>query len=69
MAHRQMSLQGAQRSVMQLDAYSRHKKFVNGASEPAALGAASGPQPLMHCDAAAMRLCPALPRLCPDSAL
>ena len=30
MAHRQMSLQGAQRSVMRLDAYSRHKKFVNG---------------------------------------
>jgi hypothetical protein len=32
MAHRQLSLQGVQRSVMQLDAYSRHKKFVNGAS-------------------------------------
>jgi hypothetical protein len=41
MAHRQMSLQGVQRSVMQLDAYSRHKKFVNGANQPTTLGAAS----------------------------
>ena len=32
MAHRQLGLQGVQRQVMQLDAYSRHKKFVNGAS-------------------------------------
>ena len=35
MAHRQLGLQGVQRQVMQLDAYSRHKKFVNGASPPA----------------------------------
>ena len=35
MAHRQLGLQGVQRQVMQLDASSRHKKFVNGASPPA----------------------------------
>ena len=34
MAHRQLGLQGVQRQVMQLDAYSRHKKFVNGAPHP-----------------------------------